>query len=229
MRLMLLGAPGAGKGTQAKKLMEFFKIPQISTGDMLRSAIAEGSALGKSVKSVMDAGQLVSDDLIMNLIDDRLKKPDCKNGYLFDGFPRTIAQAKAMQTSHIALDHVVELSVPDEEIVQRLIGRRIHQPSGRVYHLTFHPPKVDGLDDVTGEPLIQRDDDTEKTVRDRLAVYHSQTAPLIAFYQHWFSHPESFNKMTPPVFSKVAGSGDVHQIFNHILQAIQKSSEIPCP
>lgn len=183
MRIILLGPPGVGKGTQARLISQHYQIPQISTGDMLRAAVKEGSALGQEVKAVMEAGKLVSDDLIMALIRERITLPDCQKGFLFDGFPRTIPQAEAIQTAQIPLDYVIELQAPDAEIIQRLSGRRVHAASGRTYHLLYQPPQVAGHDDVTGEPLIQRADDTEETVRARLAVYHDQTKPLIAFYK----------------------------------------------
>jgi adenylate kinase len=184
MRVILLGAPGAGKGTQAKFITEKFGIPQISTGDMLRAAVKAGTELGLIAKSVMDSGGLVSDDLIINLVKERISQQDCKNGFLFDGFPRTIPQAEALVKNGVELDHVIEIAVDDEEIVQRIAGRRVHESSGRVYHTIYNPPKVEGKDDVTGEELIQRKDDTEETVRHRLSVYHSQTKPLVAFYQN---------------------------------------------
>ncbi|WP_018693165.1 adenylate kinase [Algicola sagamiensis] len=183
MRIILLGAPGAGKGTQAQFLMTKFGIPQISTGDMLRAAIAEGTALGLEAKKVMDAGQLVSDDIIIGLVKERIAKEDCKKGFLLDGFPRTIPQANAMKDNGISIDHVIEFAVDDEIIVERMSGRRMHLPSGRVYHIAYNPPKIEGKDDVTGEELSIRDDDKEETVRKRLAVYHEQTEPLVAFYQ----------------------------------------------
>lgn len=218
MRLMLLGGPGAGKGTQAMRLVQYFKIPQISTGDMLRSAIAQGTELGLNAKKVMDAGQLVSDDIIIALVEERLKEPDCKNGFLFDGFPRTLVQAEALKEAQIYLDHVIEISVNDDEIVKRLSGRRIHQPSGRVYHIDNQPPKQEGLDDLTNEPLIQRDDDKESTVRERLKVYHQQTAPLIEYYKAWSAE----GSQGAPEFDTVAGTGSVDDIFNRILTAIKK-------
>lgn len=183
MRIILLGPPGAGKGTQAQLISKEFGIPQISTGDMLRAAIKEGTELGKLAKSVMDAGQLVSDDLIIDLVKDRISQPDCANGCIFDGFPRTIAQAEALSAAGVDIDYVIEISVPDDEIVSRMSGRRVHLASGRTYHVVYNPPKVEGIDDVTGEPLIQRDDDKEEVVRDRLSVYHAQTAALIDYYQ----------------------------------------------
>ena len=183
MYILLMGPPGAGKGTQAQLISKEFGIPQISTGDMLRAAIKEGTELGKLAKSVMDAGQLVSDDLIINLVKDRISQPDCANGCIFDGFPRTIAQAEALSAAGVDIDYVIEISVPDDEIVSRMSGRRAHLASGRTYHVVYNPPKVEGIDDVTGEPLVQRDDDKEEVVRDRLSVYHAQTAALIDYYQ----------------------------------------------
>jgi adenylate kinase len=202
MRIILLGAPGAGKGTQAKFLCEHFNIPQISTGDMLRAAVAAGTALGKQAKEVMDAGGLVSDELIINLVKERLQQPDCANGCLFDGFPRTIPQAEAMVDADITVDHVIEIDVDDEEIVQRLSGRRVHPGSGRVYHIIHNPPAVEGVDDETGEALIQRDDDQEGTVRKRLDVYQQQTRPLVDFYRG----------LDGPKYHCVAGVGSVADI-----------------
>lgn len=183
MRIILLGPPGAGKGTQAKLISKEFNIPQISTGDMLRAAIKAGTELGKQVKSVMDKGELVSDELIVGLVKERLGEPDCAGGCIFDGFPRTIAQAQALTTAGVDIDYVIEIGVPDDEIVSRLSGRRAHLPSGRTYHVIHNPPKVDGVDDETGEPLVQRDDDKEEVIRERLAVYHAQTATLVGHYQ----------------------------------------------
>jgi adenylate kinase len=183
MRVILLGSPGSGKGTQAKAITEKFHIPQISTGDMLRAAVREGTPLGLAAKKVMDAGQLVSDDIILGLIKERIKQEDCKNGFLLDGFPRTIAQAEGLENMGVAIDRVVEIVVDDEDIVKRMDGRRVHPASGRTYHVLFNPPKAEGVDDVTGEPLIQRDDDREETVRKRLQVYHEQTKPLVGFYR----------------------------------------------
>src|SRR3954471_13457997 len=185
MRLILLGPPGAGKGTQANFIREKFAIPQISTGDMLRAAVKAGTPLGVAAKKVMDAGQLVSDDIIIGLVKERLKEPDCANGYLFDGFPRTIPQAEAMKNASVPIDVVLEIDVPDEEIIGRMSGRRVHAPTGRTYHVKFNPPKVEGRDDLTGEPLIQRDDDREETVRKRLEVYRDQTRPLVEYYGAW--------------------------------------------
>ena len=208
MRLILLGAPGAGKGTQANFIKEKFNIPQISTGDMLRAAIKAGTELGMAAKKVMDAGQLVSDDIIIGLVKDRLKEADCQNGYLFDGFPRTIAQADAMKDAGINVDYVLEIDVPDESIVERMSGRRSHPGSGRVYHVTFNPPKVDNLDDVTGEALIQRDDDKAETVSKRLAVYHAQTEVLLGYYNQWSQSGLS----GAPKYRRIAGVGPVEQI-----------------
>ena len=221
MRLMLLGGPGAGKGTQAARLIERYKIPQISTGDMLRAAIAKGSSLGLSAKKIMESGGLVSDDIIIGLVSERLKNPDCENGFLFDGFPRTIVQADALKQARINLDYVIEIAVDDEEIIKRISGRRIHQPSGRVYHVINHPPKQPGLDDVTHEPLILRDDDQEETVRKRLDVYHQQTAPLIDYYQAWANEHTN----GAPEFHRVSGMGDVEQIFNAITEILDKDNK----
>lgn len=182
MRVILLGGPGAGKGTQANYIKERYGIPQISTGDMLRAHVKQGTELGKAAKKIMDEGGLVSDDIIMGMVKERVMQDDCKNGYLFDGFPRTIPQAEALKEAGIPVDAVVEIDVPDEEIIKRMSGRRVHVASGRTYHVVFNPPKEEGKDDVTGEPLIQRDDDQEDTVKARLKVYHDQTEPLIAFY-----------------------------------------------
>jgi adenylate kinase len=208
MRLILLGAPGAGKGTQANFIKEKYNIPQISTGDMLRAAIKAGTELGLEAKKVMDAGQLVSDDIIIGLVKERLKQEDCKNGYLFDGFPRTVAQADAMKDSGVSIDYVLEIDVPDEMIVERMSGRRTHQPSGRVYHVKFNPPKTEGLDDVTGEPLVQRDDDKEETVKKRLAVYHNQTEVLLGYYNKWAQS----GLPGAPKYRKISGVGPVEQV-----------------
>jgi adenylate kinase len=202
MRIILLGAPGAGKGTQAQFLCEQFGIPQISTGDMLRAAVAAGTELGRQAKSIMDSGGLVSDDIIIGLVKDRLEQPDCAPGCLFDGFPRTIPQAQAMVDADITVDHVVEIAVDDEEIVGRLSGRRVHPASGRVYHILHNPPAVEGVDDVSGEALIQRDDDREETVRKRLDVYQQQTRPLVDFY----------SALEGPQYHRINGVGDVTAI-----------------
>ncbi|GLX88872.1 adenylate kinase [Pseudomonas weihenstephanensis] len=214
MRVILLGAPGAGKGTQAKFITEKFGIPQISTGDMLRAAVKAGTELGLIAKSVMDSGGLVSDDLIINLVKERISQDDCKNGFLFDGFPRTIPQAEALVKAGVELDHVLEIAVEDEEIVQRIAGRRVHEASGRVYHVVYNPPKVEGKDDVTGEALVQRKDDTEETVRHRLSVYHSQTKPLVDFYQKLAA------AQGKPKYSHVEGVGSVQDITAKVLAAL---------
>ena len=214
MRVILLGAPGAGKGTQARFITEKFGIPQISTGDMLRAAVKAGTELGLQAKSVMDAGGLVSDDLIINLVKERIAQPDCANGFLFDGFPRTIPQAEAMKEAGVTIDNVVEIAVEDEEIVSRIAGRRVHAASGRVYHVEHNPPKVAGKDDETGEELIQREDDKEATVRHRLSVYHSQTKPLVDFYQKLAA------AQGPPKYTRVEGVGSVEQITTKVLAAL---------
>jgi adenylate kinase len=208
MRLILLGAPGAGKGTQANFIKEKYNIPQISTGDMLRAAIKAGTELGLAAKKVMDAGQLVSDDIIIGLVKARLQEADCANGYLFDGFPRTIAQADAMKDSGIAIDYVLEFDVPDELIVERMSGRRTHLSSGRVYHTKFNPPKADNVDDITGEPLVQRDDDKEETVKKRLQVYHNQTEVLLGYYNKWAQS----GLPGAPKYRKISGVGPVEQV-----------------
>ncbi len=208
MRLILLGAPGAGKGTQAQFITEKLGIPQISTGDMLRAAVKAGSPLGVKVKEIMASGGLVSDDIIIALIQDRLQQPDCANGCLFDGFPRTIPQAEALKNSGVAIDYVVEIRVKDAEIIRRISGRRVHEGSGRVYHIEHNPPKVAGLDDVTAEPLIQREDDKEETVRKRLDIYHSQTAPLVSYYQDWAAK----DAQSAPRYLAVEGVGSVDDI-----------------
>ena len=217
MRIILLGAPGAGKGTQAQYITETFGIPQISTGDMLRAAVKAGTPLGQAAKKVMDAGQLVSDDIIIGLVKERIQEADCKNGFLFDGFPRTIPQAEAMLKEGVEIDHVLEIAVADEEIVKRLSGRRVHPGSGRVYHVVYNPPKVDGKDDATGEDLVQRDDDKEDTVRKRLEVYHDQTAPLVGFYQGMAEKGESKTQ-----YSRVEGIGSVEDITAAVMAALKK-------
>ena len=208
MRLILLGPPGAGKGTQAAFIKERFGIPQISTGDMLRAAVKAGTPLGVAAKKVMDAGRLVSDDIIIGLVEDRLREPDCAKGYLFDGFPRTIPQAEAMKDAGVGLDYVLEIDVPDDEIILRMSGRRVHLASGRTYHVRFNPPKVAGRDDVTGEALIQRDDDREDTVKKRLEVYHSQTQALIDYYSKWAATGDA----RAPRYRKISGLGPVEEI-----------------
>lgn len=217
MRVILLGAPGAGKGTQAQYICKEFGIPQISTGDMLRAAVKAETPLGLAAKEVMDAGRLVSDDIIIGLVKERLEQPDCVNGCLFDGFPRTIPQAEALRDSGVDIDHVVEVAVDDEEIIERMAGRRVHLASGRTYHIIYNPPKKDGFDDQTGDPLIQRDDDRESVVRDRLSVYHEQTEPLIHFYSSWVkNHPA-----TAPSMNRVQGVGQVEEIRDEIFSALR--------
>jgi len=217
MKLILLGPPGAGKGTQANFICEKFAIPQISTGDMLRAAIKAGTPLGVAAKKVMDGGQLVSDDIIIGLVKERLTQPDCAIGYLFDGFPRTIPQAEALRAAGVVLDYVLEIDVPDEQIIQRMGGRRVHLASGRTYHVKFNPPKVEGRDDVTGEPLIQRDDDREETVRKRLEVYRAQTRPLIAYYDKWAATGDP----KAPRCREISGTGSVEEIKQRALRALQ--------
>ncbi len=217
MRLILLGPPGAGKGTQAAFITQKFGIPQISTGDMLRAAVKAQTPLGIEAKKIMDAGGLVSDDIIIGLVHDRLKQPDCKQGYLFDGFPRTIPQADALKTADIALDYVVEIVVPEDNIIERMSGRRVHPASGRSYHVKFNPPKAADTDDLTGEPLVQRDDDREETVRHRLAVYQEQTRPLVDYYMNWAASKDS----KAPAFRQVAGVGSVDEIQERIAQALR--------
>ncbi len=208
MRLILLGPPGAGKGTQANFIKEKFGIPQISTGDMLRAAVKSGTALGLEAKKVMDAGGLVSDEIIIGLVKDRLTQPDCAQGYMFDGFPRTIPQAEAMKAAGVPIDYVLEIDVPDAEIISRMGGRRAHLASGRTYHVKFNPPKVEGKDDVTGEPLVQRDDDKEETVRKRLSVYHAQTEALVNYYGEWAKNGEA----GAPRYRRIDGLGAVEDI-----------------
>ena len=216
MRLILLGPPGAGKGTQANFIHEKFAIPQISTGDMLRAAVKAGAPLGVAAKKVMDAGHLVSDDIIIGLVKERLKQPDCANGYLFDGFPRTIPQAEAMRSAGVAIDYVLEIDVADEDIISRMSGRRVHAASGRTYHVKFNPPKKEGRDDVTGEPLIQRDDDKEETVRKRLEVYRAQTRPLIEYYAKWAASGDP----KAPRCRKISGTGGVDDVKSRAIAAL---------
>jgi adenylate kinase len=216
MRVILLGGPGAGKGTQANYIKERYGIPQISTGDMLRAAVKAGTPLGVEAKKVMDAGGLVSDDIIMGLIKERLQQPDCAKGYLFDGFPRTIPQADALREQGVGVDAVVEIDVPDEEIIRRMSGRRVHLASGRTYHVVFNPPKEEGKDDVTGEALIQRDDDQEETVKARLKVYHDQTEPLIDYYTRYADSGEQ----GAPKYVRVNGIGKVEEIRDQIFDAL---------
>ena len=216
MRLILIGPPGAGKGTQANFITTKYGIPQISTGDMLRAAIKAGSPLGVAAKKVMDQGALVSDDIIIGLVEERLKQPDCQRGYLFDGFPRTIPQAEAMRAAGVKLDFVLEIDVPDEEIVARMSGRWVHLASGRTYHVKFNPPKAPGKDDATGEALIQRDDDKAETVRKRLEVYHAQTEPLVAYYSKWAGEGDP----SAPRYKKISGTGGVEEIRDHAFSAL---------
>lgn len=217
MRLILLGPPGAGKGTQASYLTEHFGIPQISTGDMLRAAVQAGTPLAIAAKKVMDAGQLVSDDIIVGLVKDRLKQPDCAKGYLFDGFPRTIPQAEAMKAAGVPIDFVLEIDVDDASIIERMSGRWVHPGSGRTYHLKFNPPKAAGKDDVTGEVLIQRDDDREETVRKRLGVYRSQTRPLVDYYLQWAATADP----RAPKYRRISGVGSVEEIRDRALAALK--------
>ena len=216
MKLILLGPPGAGKGTQAAFIREQYGIPQISTGDMLRAAVKAGTPLGVAAKKVMDAGQLVSDEVIVALVQERLKQPDCARGYLFDGFPRTIAQADAMKATRVGIDHVLEIDVPDEEIVLRMSGRRVHPASGRSYHVTFNPPRRADRDDVTGEALIQRDDDRELTVRERLAVYQRQTRPLVEYYTRWAASGDA----RAPRYHRISGLGSIEEIRARAIAAL---------
>ena len=221
MRLILLGAPGAGKGTQAQFICEKFGIPQISTGDMLRAAVKAGTPLGVAAKKVMDAGGLVSDDIIIGLVKDRLQAADCKDGYLFDGFPRTIPQAEAMKEAGVAIDYVLEIDVPFDAIIERMSGRRVHVASGRTYHVKYNPPKVEGVDDITGEALIQRDDDKEETVKKRLDVYAQQTRPLVDYYSKWAANGDATAKVAPPQYRKIAGVGSVEDITSRVFEALK--------
>jgi len=218
MRLILLGGPGAGKGTQANLIKEHYQIPQISTGDMLRAAVKAGTELGLKAKGYMDSGGLVPDDVIIGLVKERIKEPDCEKGFLFDGFPRTIPQADAMKEAGVIIDAVVDINVPDEEIIKRMSGRRAHLASGRTYHIIFNPPKEEGKDDVTGEPLVQRDDDKEDTVRKRLEVYHDQTEPLIDYYKTW----ESSGQAGAPKYVRIEGVGKVEEIRDQVYSALDK-------
>ncbi len=217
MRLILLGPPGAGKGTQAGAICEKYRIPQISTGDMLRAAVKAGSPLGLQAKAIMESGALVSDDLIINLVRERLALPDCANGFLFDGFPRTIPQADALRAADVKLDHVLEIDVPFADIVERMSGRRSHPGSGRTYHIKFNPPKQPDLDDATGEPLIQRDDDKEATVRHRLEVYSQQTRPLVDYYRQWAKQEPD----AAPAYRSISGVGTVEEIRARVVQALE--------
>ena len=216
MRIILLGGPGAGKGTQANYIKEKYGIPQISTGDMLRAAVKAGTPLGLEAKKIMDAGGLVSDEIILGLVKDRITQPDCSKGFLLDGFPRTIPQADGLKAQGVGIDAVVEIDVPDEEIIKRMSGRRVHLASGRTYHVMYNPPKVAGKDDVTGEDLIQRDDDQEETVRKRLSVYHEQTEPLVEYYSKWAESGQG----DAPKYAKIAGIGSVDEIRDKIFAAL---------
>lgn len=218
MRIILLGGPGAGKGTQAKYICEKFNIPQISTGDMLRAAVKSGSELGIKAKSIMESGALVPDDIIIALVKERIKQADCQNGFLLDGFPRTIPQAEALIKANIALDFIIEVAVDDEEIVRRLGGRLVHLSSGRVYHKIYNPPKKDGHDDFTSEPLTQRDDDREETIRKRLQIYHQQTEPLIHFYQELSKQQVN----SAPIFARIEGVGSVENIRDKLFSILEK-------
>ena len=216
MRLILLGAPGAGKGTQAQYICEKYSIPQISTGDMLRAHVKSGSELGVAAKKIMDEGGLVSDEIIIGMVKQRITEDDCKNGFLFDGFPRTIPQAEALRDQGVSVDYVVEIDVQDEEIIKRMSGRRVHPASGRTYHVIFNPPKAEGRDDVSGEPLIQRDDDQEETVRKRLEIYHSQTKPLVAFYSNWAATGDA----AAAQYIQIPGVGGVNDIRDALFSAL---------
>mgnify|MGYP000010558377 CR=1 FL=1 len=216
MRIILLGGPGAGKGTQANFIKDKYRIPQISTGDMLRAAVKQGTPLGLEAKKVMDAGGLVSDEIILGLVQERIAQQDCANGFLFDGFPRTLAQAEALKDQGVNIDAVVEIDVDDEEIIKRMSGRRVHPASGRTYHVVFNPPKQEGKDDATGEPLVQRDDDKEETVRQRLKVYHDQTEPLIGYYSRWAEQGGA----GAPRYIRIAGVGKVEEIRDAVFAAL---------
>lgn len=218
MRVILLGCPGAGKGTQAGFIKEAYGIPQISTGDMLRGHVKAGTELGRAAKKVMDAGGLVSDDIIMGMVKERITEDDCKNGFLFDGFPRTLAQAESLKDAGVDVDAIVEIDVPDEAVIERMSGRRVHPESGRSYHVRFNPPREEGKDDVTGEPLVQRDDDREETVRARLGVYHDQTKPLVDYYSKWAATGDE----RAPKYLKIEGMGAVEEIRDRILAGLAK-------
>lgn len=219
MRIILLGAPGAGKGTQAKFLTAYYHIPQISTGDMLRYAVSQGTPVGLQAKALMDSGQLISDKVIIELVEARIQQPDCINGFLFDGFPRTLPQAEAIRANGILIDFVIEIKVEDDEIVKRLSGRRIHLGSGRIYHILYNPPKIPNKDDVTGEELIQRKDDTEATVRERLRIYHQQTKPLLCYYKEWQDRGDP----GAPCYISINGYADVEEVRRNIFAALKEN------
>lgn len=221
MRIILLGAPGAGKGTQAKFLTTFYHIPQISTGDMLRAAVNQGTPVGLQAKVLMDSGQLISDKVIIELIESRIQEADCVNGFLFDGFPRTLPQAEAIRSNSIVIDFVIEIEIEDDEIVKRLSGRRIHPGSGRIYHILHSPPKTPNKDDITGEALIQRKDDTEATIRERLRIYHQQTKPLLCYYKEWQQSGDS----DAPCYISINGHADVDEVRKHIFSALNKATQ----
>ncbi|TLY47594.1 MAG: adenylate kinase [Gammaproteobacteria bacterium] len=221
MRIILLGAPGAGKGTQAKFLTTFYHIPQISTGDMLRAAVNQGTPLGLQAKALMDSGQLISDKVIIELIESRIQQADCANGFLFDGFPRTLPQAETIRSNGIFIDFVIEIEIEDDEIVKRLSGRRIHPGSGRIYHILHSPPKIPNKDDVTGEALIQRKDDTEATIRERLRIYHQQTKPLLSYYKEW----QQSGDPNAPCYISINGHADVDEVRRHIFTELEKNSK----
>ncbi len=221
MRIILLGAPGAGKGTQAKFLTSFYHIPQISTGDMLRAAVNQGTPLGLQTKALMDSGQLISDNVIIDLIESRIQQADCANGFLLDGFPRTLPQAEAIRSNGIFIDFVIEIEIEDDEIVKRLSGRRIHPGSGRIYHILHNPPRIPNKDDVTGEALIQRKDDTEVTIRERLRIYHQQTKPLLSYYKEW----QQSGDPDAPCYISINGHADVDEVRRHIFAELAKNSK----
>lgn len=221
MRIILLGAPGAGKGTQAKFLTTFYHIPQISTGDMLRAAVSQGTPLGLQVKALMDSGQLISDGVIIELIESRIQQGDCANGFLFDGFPRTLPQAEAIRSNGIFIDFVIEIKIEDDEIVKRLSGRRIHPGSGRIYHILHNPPKIPNKDDITGEALIQRKDDAEATIRERLRIYHQQTKPLLSYYKGW----QQSGDPQAPQYISINGHADVDEVRRHIFAELDKNTK----
>jgi adenylate kinase len=221
MRIILLGPPGAGKGTQAKFLTTYYHIPQISTGDMLRSAVRQGTPVGLQAKALMDSGQLISDTVIIDLVEARIQQADCINGFLFDGFPRTLPQAEAIRASGICIDFVIEIRVEDDEIVKRLSGRRIHPGSGRIYHTLYNPAKIPNKDDITGEELIQRKDDTEATIRERLRVYHHQTKPLLCYYKAW----QQRGDLGAPCYISINGHADVEEVRRHIFVALKKNMQ----